>query len=167
MPSGRGDDRDRRLCTHDLRRRPADVSNSVMATRPGAWSMRSWPASDRRLSGRGDPRREDVQLVERAVGVESIAVRVVRPGRMEYAAVEGRARVVAVVDVITRVVGIRRPGTDPQVWRERRAVPAERAPHLGVGVGDPVGIAGTAAAEIVARVVPDDPDLAGRRVERD
>ena len=63
---------------------------------------------------------------------------------------------------------VRRAGADLPVGRERRApVRAERAPELRVVVREAVRVARTASPEIRSRVVPDDREVAGRRVERD
>ena len=79
------------------------------------------------------------------------AVGVVRPGRMSDAAEERQPAVVPVVDPVARVVGVRGPGADLDVGRERRAaVRAERAPELRVVVGDAVGVACAAGAEVGA-----------------
>jgi len=40
------------------------------------------------------------------------------------------------------------------------AIVAERAPELSVGVGNAIGVAWAPGAEIIARVIPDDRDLA-------
>ena len=47
------------------------------------------------------------------------------------------------------------------------AVRAERAPELGVVVGDTVGVSGSAGAEIGARVVLHDRQVSGGLIERD
>ena len=68
---------------------------------PGGWS-----SSDRHRC------RVDVELVQPAVGVGSGAVRIVGPGRTGDALEERQARVVAVVDRVVGVGGVRRARTD-------------------------------------------------------
>src|SRR5690242_21364434 len=87
------------------------------------------------LLGQGYCRGVDVQLVQRAVGVVTGAVGVVRPGRMGDPAVERQPGVVAVVDPVSRIVGVGGSRADLDVAGEARpAVAAERPPELGVVV---------------------------------
>src|SRR5436190_4516750 len=76
-------------------------------------------------SGRDDARREDVELVKGAVGIQAVAVRVVGPCRMEQAAIEREAGVVSVVGPVVGIMGVRSPGADPHVRGERPPVAAE------------------------------------------
>src|SRR5216117_3186603 len=66
-----------------------------------------------------------------------------------------------------RVVGVRRARADLNVAGERLPIAAERAPELGIVVRHTVGVARASAAEVVARVVPDDGDLSGDWIERE
>src|SRR5258708_430544 len=82
-------------------------------------------------------------------------------------AVERQPRVVAVVNPVLRVMGVRRSGADLNVLSERLpSVGTKRAPDLRIGIGDAVGVTRPAGAKIVASVIPDDCEISGCRVER-
>src|SRR5439155_22156746 len=139
---------------------------SLTSGRPAAGpsARRSYAGLPRGRDGSG----VDVELVQRPVGVRTGAVRVVRPGGMSDAPVEGQADVVPVVDSVAGVVLVRRARADLQVRAEgRAAVGAECAPELGVVVRDAVGVSRPARTEIRPRIVPGDREVPRRRVSRD
>src|SRR5437879_12782492 len=68
-------------------------------------------------------------------------------------AIERQARVVAVVNAILRVMGVRRSGADLNVLGKRLpSVGTKRAPELRIGIGDAVGVSRPPGAKIVAGV---------------
>src|SRR5437016_14534009 len=82
-------------------------------------------------------------------------------------AVERQPRVVAVVNAILRIMGVRRSGADLNVLGERLpSVGTERAPDLRIGIGDAVSVTRPPGAKIVAGVIPDDRDIPGCGVDR-
>src|SRR5205823_12156895 len=82
-------------------------------------------------------------------------------------AIERQPRVVAVVNAILRIMGVRRSGADLNVLGKRlSSVGTKRAPELRIGIGDAVGVTRPPGAEIVAGVIPDDRDIPGCGVER-
>src|SRR6476646_8844207 len=100
-----------------------------------------------------------------AVRVGPCAVGVVRPGWMRNAAEERQPRVVAIVDPVPGVGRVRGAGADLYVRHERGPpVRAEGAPELRAVVGDAVGVAGSAGAEIGAGVIPDDREVPSGRI---
>src|SRR2546428_3609037 len=152
---------------------PANFGNSTTAApapRTGPGNARGGARRRPRTSPASEPgsgslrmhcRGVDVELVEGAVGIGAGAVGVVGPGRPRFTTVEGKPGVVTVVDPIARVVRVRGPCADLDVGAKRRAVvSAERAPELGIVVGDPVGVPGAASAEVTPGVVPDGGDVA-------
>src|SRR5207245_10615533 len=101
------------------------------------------------------------ELVEGVVWAVAVAVGVDEPCRPRSTTVEGKPVVATAVDPIARVVRVRGPCADLDVGAKRRAaVSAERAPELGIVVGDPVGVPGAAGAEVTPGVVPDGGDVA-------
>ena len=87
---------------------------------------------------------------------------------MRDAAIERQARVIPVVDPVVGVARIRRPGADLEILCVRKpTVAAERTPELRVGIRQAIRVAASAGSEIVARVVPDYRQVAGRLIERD
>src|SRR2546427_11084652 len=108
----------------------------------------------------------DVELVEPPIRVVPSAVRVVGPGRMRDPAVEREARVITIVDVVTRVMRVRRSRADLNVLGERlSAVRAEGSPELRVIIRHAIGVSGTTGSQIVSRVVPHDRDLPSSLIE--
>src|SRR5262249_59180470 len=102
----------------------------------------------------------DVEKPEGPRRVVAGAVGVVGPGGVELAAIKVQAGVVAVVlvDPGPGGVGARGAGADLHVRHETQpAVGADRGPELRFVVGDAVGVARAAGAEVVAAVVPADP----------
>src|SRR5881227_489476 len=82
-------------------------------------------------------------------------------------AIERQPRVVAVVNAIPRIMGVRRSGADLNVLGKRLpSVGTERAPELRIGIGDAVGVTCPPGAKIVAGVIPDDREIPGCGVER-
>src|SRR5207247_11082663 len=82
-------------------------------------------------------------------------------------AIERQPRVVAVVNLILRIIGVRRSGADLNVLGKRLpSVGTNGAPELLIGIGDAVGVTRPPGAKIVAGVIPDDRDIPGRGVER-
>src|SRR6266480_5406783 len=82
-------------------------------------------------------------------------------------AIERQPRVVAVVDAVLRIMGVRRSGADLNVLGKRLpSVGAKRAPDLRIGIGDAVGVTRPADPKIVAGIIPDDRDIPGCGVER-
>src|SRR5882724_10468298 len=83
-------------------------------------------------------------------------------------AVERQPGVIAVVDAVVRITGVRCSGADPDVPAERlSSVGAEGTPDLGIGIGDAVSVTGPSGAQIVAGVIPDDRNISGSWIERD
>src|SRR5260370_10487600 len=81
-------------------------------------------------------------------------------------AVERQPRVVAVVNAVLRITGVRRSGADLNVLGKRLpSVGTKRAPDLRIGIGDAVGVTGPPGAKIGAGVIPDDRDIPGCGVE--
>src|SRR5439155_24955476 len=82
-------------------------------------------------------------------------------------AIERQPRVVAIVNVILRIMGVRRSGADVNVLGKRLpSVGTKRAPELSIGIWDAVGVTRPPGAKIVAGVIPDDRDIPGCGVER-
>src|SRR6266480_3728992 len=82
-------------------------------------------------------------------------------------AIERQPRVVAVVNAILRIMGVRRSGADLNVLGKRLpSVGTKRAPDLRIGIGDAVSVTCSPGAKIVAGVIPDDRDIPGGGVER-
>src|SRR5229473_6648145 len=82
-------------------------------------------------------------------------------------AVERQPGVVAVVNAVLRIMGIRRSGADLNVLgKSLPSIGAKSAPDLGIGIRDAVGVARPSSAEIVAGVIPDDRDIPGCGVKR-
>src|SRR5437870_3623578 len=110
----------------------------------------------------------DVELVQCAIGIVAGAVGIIGPGRVGDAAVERESGVIAVVDAVVSVGRVGGSGADLNIPAESlAAIGAEGAPDLGVVIGDAVGIARPADAEIVARVIPAHGEVAAGGVERD
>src|SRR5436309_2161843 len=87
---------------------------------------------------------------------------------MRDAAIERQARVIPVVDPVVGVARIRRPGADLEILCVRKpTAAAERTPELRIGIRQAIRVAASAGSEIVARVVPDYRQVAGRLIERD
>src|SRR6266478_6534608 len=81
--------------------------------------------------------------------------------------VERQPGVVAVIDAVLRIMGVRGSGADLNVLGKRLpSVGTKRAPDLCIGIGDAVGVTSPPDAKIVAGVIPDDRDIPGRGVER-
>jgi len=94
--------------------------------------------------------RVDVQPAQGPVRVVPRAVRVVGPCRMGDPTVERQPRVVTVVDVVPRVVRVRRARADLDVRGERLPpVCAERSPELGVVVRYAIGVARPTEAQVL------------------
>src|ERR1700758_1686259 len=86
---------------------------------------------------------------------------------MGDSAVERQPGVVAVIDAVLRIMGVRRSGADLNVLSKRLpAVGTKCAPNLRIGIGDAVGVTWPAGAMIVASVVPDDRDISGCGIKR-
>src|SRR5712664_4040852 len=101
----------------------------------------------------------DVELAEPPIRIVPSAVRVVSPGRMRDPTVERQARVITIVDVVTRVMRVRRSRADLNVLGERlSAVRAEGSPELRVIIRHAIGVSGSTGPQIVSRVVPHDRD---------
>src|SRR5438270_12268847 len=82
-------------------------------------------------------------------------------------AIERQPRVVAVVNAILRITGVRRSGADLNVLGKRlSSVGTKRAPELRIGIGDAVDVTRPPGAEIVAGIIPDDRNIPGCGVER-
>src|SRR5216683_3233094 len=69
----------------------------------------SWPG------GRRHPRSVDIELVQSAVRIVSGAVGIVRPCWMCDSAVERQPGVIAIIDAVVRVTGVRRSSADLNV----------------------------------------------------
>src|SRR2546430_10091280 len=81
--------------------------------------------------------------------------------------VERQPRVVAVVNAILRIMGVRRSGADLNVLGKRLpSIGTKRAPDLCIGIGDAVSVTRPPGAKIVAGVIPDDRDIPGCGAER-
>src|SRR5258708_2212400 len=81
-------------------------------------------------------------------------------------AVERQPGIVAVVNAVVRITGVRRSGADLNVLGKRLpSVGTERAPDLRIGIGDAVGVTRPPEPKIVPGVIPDDRDIPGCRVE--
>src|SRR6266851_8168762 len=108
----------------------------------------------------------DVELVEPPIRVVPSAVRIVSPGRMRDPAVEREARVITIVDVVTRVMRVRRSRADLNVLGEcLSAVRAEGSPELRVIIRHAIDVSGSTGSQIASRVVPDDRDLPSGLIE--
>src|SRR5258708_25601496 len=82
-------------------------------------------------------------------------------------AVERQPGVVAVVNAVLRIMGVRRSGADLDVLGKRLpSVGTKRAPDLCIGIGDTIGVTRPPGAKIVAGVIPDERDIPGCGVER-
>src|SRR5439155_8470095 len=107
-------------------------------------------STPRRRSGH-HRRHVEVQRRQGAVRIVARGVRVVGPARVEHAAHEPVVGVVAVVQAVGRVCRVRRPEADPLVRREGGPTGGrDRAPDLGVVIRDPVGVARSALAQVLA-----------------
>src|SRR5438477_11568011 len=110
----------------------------------------------------------DVELVQSAVGIVAGAVGIIGPGRVGDAAVERESGVIAGINAVVGVVRVGSAGADLDVpGKGLAAIGAEGAPDLSVVIGDAIGIARPAGAEIVARVIPAHGEVATGGVERD
>src|SRR5438045_6290599 len=79
-------------------------------------------------------------------------------------AVERQPRVVAVVNAIPRIMGVRRSGADLNVLGKRLpSVGTERAPELRIGIGDAVGVTCPPGPSSVAAACQVDRAFPGRR----
>src|SRR6266702_3398608 len=81
-------------------------------------------------------------------------------------AIEGQPGVVAIVNAVVCILGVRRPGADLKVPGKRlSSVRTKRAPDLRIGIGNAVGVTRSTIAQIVAGVIPDDRDVPGCGIE--
>jgi hypothetical protein len=77
-------------------------------------------------------RSVDIELVQSAVRIVPSAVGIVRPCRMCDSAVERQPGVVAIIDAVLRIMGVRRSCADLNVLRERLpAVRTKGPPNTG------------------------------------
>src|SRR6266511_2052877 len=105
---------------------------------------------------------------QRDVRVVPGTVRVIRPRRMGNTADERQSVEIAIVDSIAGGMRVRCTRTDLNVRSEGHArVDAEGTPELRVVVGNAVGITKSAGAEVGPRVIPDDREFPGGRIQRD
>src|SRR5258708_33888906 len=82
-------------------------------------------------------------------------------------AVERQPGIVAVVNAVVRITGVRRSGADLNVLGKRLpSVGTERAPDLRIGIGDAVGVTRPPEPKIVPGVIPDDRAIPGCRAAR-
>jgi hypothetical protein len=81
------------------------------------------------------------------------------------AGIEGEPVIISIINTVMGILRVRGALADLEVGREVDAITAERAPELRVGIGNTIGIARATGSKVIARVVPDDRDLAGRLIQ--
>ena len=92
--------------------------------------------------------------MQRAIRVRAIAVRVVRPHRVELACERGQTNVITKVDAVGRVRGVREPAAQAPVRRPSRAtVGAEGAEVFRIVIRNHVRPARTGHAVVIAAIV--------------
>src|SRR5713101_1040735 len=121
----------------------------------------SWPGGHRHA------RSVDIELVQSAVRIVPGAVGIIRPCRMCDSAVERQPGVVAIIDAVPRMMGVRRSSAVLNVLRKRLpAVLTKGPPNLRIVIGDAVGVTRPSGTKIVAGVVPAERDVPGCGVKR-
>ena len=122
---------------------------------------------------RSSPREREwvhvkVELVQRAIRVRAIAVRVVRPHCVELAGERGQTNVITIVDAVGRVRRVREPAAQAPVRRPSRAtVGAEGAEVFRIVIRNHVRPAWTGHAVVIAAIVKAHCHRAACRIERD
>ena len=92
--------------------------------------------------------------MQRAIRVRTVAVRVIRPHRVELARERGQTNVVTKVDTVGRVRRVGESAAQTPVWRPRRAIiGGEGAVVFGVVIRDHVRPAYTGHAVVIATIV--------------
>jgi hypothetical protein len=106
--------------------------------------------------------------VQRAIRVRAIAVRVVRPQRVELARARVQTNVITIVDAVVRRVRVREPAAQAPVRRpSHAAVGAEGAEVFRIVIRNHVRPARTGHAVVIAAVVKAYCHRAGCRIEGD
>ena len=102
-----------------------------------------------------------------AVRVRAIAVRVVRPKRVELASECGQTNVVTIVDAVVRVCCVREPSAQAPVRRPgRTAIGGEGAEVFRIVVRNHVRPARTRHAVVIPTIMKAHSDRAGCRIKR-
>src|SRR5215471_7590238 len=104
--------------------------------------------------------------MQRAIRISAVAVRVVRPHRIELAAKRGHTNVVTKVDAVAGVGRVREAATQASVRRKGRAtVSGEGAVVFRIIIWNHVGAARTGYAVVIATIMKAYCYRAGRGVE--